>query len=192
MDTSPDLTALTTRTWLADVPHIEAALGKIPRSVQLESSGVLPPPFSLGLILDTMAEAIGLASGLLTLTTFAFKSSVALSDTVKSFQSHPKRVRELLDELETLSGALGSLTETTGAIDDIDFTALKLPLLRCGTACEEFKREIIKCSSRSGESQTSFRDWAKLKYLGGDIDGFRQLLSGYSLTITVAVADANL
>lgn len=32
-------------------------------------------------------------------------------------------------------------------------------------------------------SRTSFRDWAKLRYMGDDIDGFRRLLAGYKLTI---------
>ncbi|XP_044717868.1 uncharacterized protein HRG_08510 [Hirsutella rhossiliensis] len=98
-----------------------------------------------------MAEPVGLASGLLALATFAFQSSITLYSTVQSFRDHPKRVRDLIDELEALSGVLGPLTETT-----------------------------------------TFRGWAKLKYMGDDIDGFRRLLSGYKSTITIALTDANL
>jgi hypothetical protein len=139
-----------------------------------------------------MAEAIGLASGLLTLATFALTSSVTLVQTVKSFQTHPKQMRDLRDELEALTEVLGSLTETVGAITDVDFSALELPLLRCGNACKEFEEEIMKCMSRSGGNRTSFRDWAKLKYMGDDIDGFRRLLAGYKSTIVIALTDANL
>lgn len=139
-----------------------------------------------------MAEAIGIASGILTLVSFAFKSSVALSTTIQSFQTHPKRVRDLLTELESLTGVLSSLGETLEATTDVDLSAIKLPLLQCGKACSVFKEELIKCSSRSGGGRTSFRDWAKLRYLGDDIDGFRQALAGYGATICVALADVNM
>ncbi|KAI9684821.1 MAG: hypothetical protein M1829_000196 [Trizodia sp. TS-e1964] len=139
-----------------------------------------------------MAEPIGLASGVLTLATFAFQSSVALINTVQSFHNHPIRVRDLKGELEALSVVLSSLAETIASTTDVDFSVLKLPLQRCGSACKEFEREIVKCSSRSTDSRTSFRDWAKLRYMGGDIDYFRQLLSGYKSTIVVALTDANL
>jgi Fungal N-terminal domain of STAND proteins len=139
-----------------------------------------------------MAEPIGLASGLLTLATFAFRSGITLYNTIHSFQSHPKCVRDLIEELEALSGVLSSLNETVSATADIDLSALDLPLLRCGNACKEFEQELLKCSSRSGGSQRSFRDWAKLRYMGDDIDGFRRLLAGYKLTICIALTDANL
>jgi len=139
-----------------------------------------------------MAEPISLASGLLALATFAFQSSVALYNTVQSFQSHPKRVRDLIEELEALGGVLGPLGETVRATTDVDLSPLDLPLLRCGNACKDFEQELLKCSSRTGGSRNSFRDWAKLRYMGDDIDGFRRLLAGYKLTICIALTDANL
>lgn len=139
-----------------------------------------------------MAEAVGLASGLLTLATFAFTCSISLYETAKSFQSHQQRVRDLVEELSALGAVLSSLTETVNALSDIDFSALKVPLLRCGNACQDFEKEILKCSSRSSSSRTSFRDWAKLRYIGEDIDGFRRSLAGYKLTISIALTDAHM
>lgn len=139
-----------------------------------------------------MAEPIGIASGLLTLATFAFQSSITLYETVKGFQSHQKRVRDLIEELEALSGVLGPLAEIVNGTTDVDLSALELPLLRCGNACKEFEQVIWKFSSRSSGSRTSFRDWAKLRYMGDDIDGFRRMLAGYQLTINIALTDANL
>ncbi|PIG88198.1 hypothetical protein AARAC_010708 [Aspergillus arachidicola] len=138
-----------------------------------------------------MAEPVGLASGLLALATFAFKASLSLYETVNSFRSHTKRVRDLIEELEALSGVLAPLQELLDTTTHENLSALELPLRRCGNACSEFEQEIIKCSSRSA-NRTSFRDWAKLRYLGDDIDGFRRMLSGYKLTINVALTDANL
>ncbi|KAI3326534.1 hypothetical protein HD806DRAFT_487509 [Xylariaceae sp. AK1471] len=138
------------------------------------------------------AETIGLASGLLALSTFAFQSSITLYKTVQSFQFHPKYVRELNEELEALNGVLCSLSDTITASIDVDLSALKLPLLSCGRACNEFEQLIIKCSSRSGGSRTSFRDWAKVQYMGDNIDGFKRMLAGYKSTINIALTDANL
>ncbi|KAL4816631.1 hypothetical protein BDW67DRAFT_41055 [Aspergillus spinulosporus] len=139
-----------------------------------------------------MAEPISLASGLLALATFAFQSSVSLYDLVKSFRSHPARVRELIGELEALSGVLGPLVDRVQATSDKDLSVLNLPLLGCGNACKEFQAEIMKCVGRSSATRTSFRDWAKLKYMGDDIDGFRRGLAAYKSTIIIALTDANL
>ncbi|KAJ5166577.1 uncharacterized protein N7482_005358 [Penicillium canariense] len=139
-----------------------------------------------------MAEPIGLAAGLLALATFAFECSISLHETVNSFRHHPKRVRDLLEELEALSAVLGPLGEFVKATSDIDFSALELPLLRCGGACNEFRQEILKCSSQPGSNRTNFREWARLKYMGDDIDGFRRLLAGYKATINIALTDANI
>lgn len=139
-----------------------------------------------------MADPVSLASGILTLITFASKSSVVLYKSIESYRSHPKNVRDLKEELEALTGVLQVLSETVEKHKEIDISALKLPLLRCGKACQEFEEALAKCSSRSGGSKTSFRDWAKLKYLGDGIDEFRRTLASYKSTITIALALVNL
>jgi hypothetical protein len=138
-----------------------------------------------------MAEAIGLASGLLALTVFAFQSSVSLHQVVDSFQSNKRIIRELKEELEALNGVLQSLQRAAADISE-DLSGLKLPLLRCGKACKDFEEVIIKCTAHSGGSRTSFRDWAKLKYMGDDIAGFKVMLAGYKSTVNIALAGANL
>lgn len=139
-----------------------------------------------------MAEPVGLASDLLALATFAYHSSTTLYNTVRSFQTHPKRVRDLMEEVMDLRGVLSLLTETVSSNPDGELCILDLPLLRCGNSCREFEQGIVKCSLQSGGSQASFRDWAKLRYMGDDIDGFRQLLAGYKLTINIALVNASL
>ena len=138
-----------------------------------------------------MAEPIGIASGLVALTTFAFQSSIALYKTVRSFRTHPRDVRELLEQLDALGGVLDSLLKTVQEFTDLDLSSLEKPLRRCGNACQEFEQELLKCAPRSGDKAT-FRGWAKLKYLGDDIDTFRRSLATYAATINVALADANL
>ncbi|KAF4620150.1 hypothetical protein G7Y89_g14671 [Cudoniella acicularis] len=138
-----------------------------------------------------MADPIGIASGLLALAVFAFQSSTQLYQLVESFQNNQRVVRELKEELEALNGVLRSLQETA-ASTDADLTSLKLPLLRCGNACRDFEAVILKCTAHSSGSKTSFRDWARLKYMGDDIVGFKTMLTGYKSTISIALGDANM
>ncbi|KAJ5235401.1 uncharacterized protein N7469_004569 [Penicillium citrinum] len=139
-----------------------------------------------------MAEPIGLASGILTLATFALQCSVSLYETVDSYRSHPKRVRDLLGELGALSDVLNGLVDLVQSKSGVDLSVLDLPLLRCGNVCKEFQQEVLDCASRSNSSRTSFRDWARLTYMGNNIDDFRDLLAGYKATINIALTDANL
>jgi hypothetical protein len=138
-----------------------------------------------------MAEPIGIASGVLALASFAFQSSVSLYQLIGSFQSTKRSIRELRQELEALDGVLRSLQQAM-VNSIVDVPALKLPLLRCGQACREFETLIVRCTAHSGGSRTSFRDWAKLTYMGDDIMGFKNMLAGYKATISIALGDANL
>lgn len=133
-----------------------------------------------------MAEVIGITSGLVALAVFTYKSSVSLSKTIHSLKSRQRQIRNLQDELEALQDALKPLSED---LEDssVSLEALKVPLLRCGRACTEFEVIISKCVERSSGSRTSFRDWAKLQYMGSDIEGFRNILSGYKSTINIAL-----
>lgn len=139
-----------------------------------------------------MAEAIGVATGLVSLAAFAGQCSLALYDTLASYHSHQQRVRDLVDEASALADVLRSLADTARADPDLQWPALAIPLKRCARACQEFEQEIKKFSSRSTDKRTSFRDWAKLRYMGEDVDGFRRLLSEYKMTITVALTDVSM
>lgn len=138
-----------------------------------------------------MADPISISSGLLALVGFAFQSSILLSQQIESFHSHQKVVRQLREELKALQEVLRDLQEIATRVD-VDLTSLKLPLLRCGKACKEFETLVIKCSAHSGGSRTSFRDWARLQYMGGDIVGFKDMLAGYKSTISIALGSANI
>jgi sensor histidine kinase regulating citrate/malate metabolism len=138
-----------------------------------------------------MGEPIGIASGVLALSIFAFKSSVSLYQSVKSFQSNKREIRELTEELEALSNVMQSLQQLAFNHED-QFKTLCLPLLGCGQACRDFEGVIANCTKHSSESKTSFRDWAKLQYLGSDIASFKNMLAGYKATISIAIGDINL
>ena len=139
-----------------------------------------------------MAKPISHDSDPSQLADLALQSIITLNKTIQGFNSHQRCVRDLVEELGTLCEALSSLNETTNALPDVDISLLGATLFRCHNACKDFEKEIVKSSSRPGGRRTSIRDWAMLRYMGEDIDGFRRLLGGYKLIIRVALTDANL
>jgi hypothetical protein len=140
-----------------------------------------------------MAEVIGIASGVVALVTFALQSSQVLYQTVESFRSQKRAVKELKNELKSLTPVLDSLRQvSTAGNDDVDFDPLRVPLYQCGVACRDFGILIETLVSRSEQDRRSFRDWARLKYKGDDIDQFKGMLAAYKSTINIAIGDINL
>ena len=139
-----------------------------------------------------MADPVGTATGILALTTFTYKSTVTLFELVKSFKHHNSRVRELSDELISLKNILASLAETIQAIPDVDLSALRIPLQRCAPAVKAFDEALLRWSDPAVKDRRSYRDWARLRYMGEDLDGFRRLLATYKVTINIALTDATL
>ena len=123
------------------------------------------------------------------LVIFAHKPCLTLHKTIQSFKTHSKRVRNLIKKLEAIIGVLESLSDTIQLHKDVDISSLNLPLRRCSRACDEFLQELQKCCSRSGGDRQSFRDWAKLRYMGDDINDFVDSLAAYKSTINIALTD---
>lgn len=138
-----------------------------------------------------MAESIGIASGIVALTVFAFNASVSLYETLKSFENVKKDIRNLNSELEALNAVLKSLSELSSQ-EAARFECLRLPLLHCGENCQGFEELIRECTKHSTDSKRSFRDWTKLQYRGKDIVSFKDMLAGFKATIAIAIGDANL
>lgn len=138
-----------------------------------------------------MAEAVGLASSLVTLAGFAFQASKSLHQVLESFKSTKRTVRELRHELDALNQVIEELQKV--AVDhEKDLSTLKLPLLRCGKTCQEFKDVIEKCAPRSDGQRTRIIEWARLQYMGGNISNLKATLSGYKATISIALGGATL
>lgn len=139
-----------------------------------------------------MTDPLSIAAGILAVAGFALKSSMALHNTIRGFQSQNKDARALKAEISDLTGVLSSLLETISNNPTLDFQSLKCPLQRCGNACEEYGRIIARCTKHSDTSRSSMRDWITQKYLQGDINDFRTMLAAYKSTINIALANANL
>ncbi|KAJ5686405.1 hypothetical protein N7536_009024, partial [Penicillium majusculum] len=102
----------------------------------------------------SIVEPISIASGLVALATFTFQSSIALFDSVQSYQSYLKRVYDLIEELETLNRVLSALREIVNANTDINLASLGYPLLRYRNTYKDFKEELKKYSTRSSAADS--------------------------------------
>ena len=67
-----------------------------------------------------MAEAVGLASGLLTLTVAAYKTSKSLYETVSRLQSQWKTVKGIQADLKSLVTVLEKVHEQIQSSHDIE------------------------------------------------------------------------
>lgn len=140
-----------------------------------------------------MADALNITSGILAAGGSALKASTALHELIRSFRSQDRDARALEAEINDLNVVLESLLEMIANNPNHDFTALELPLQRCGRVCEEYYSVVQKCTQRSSDkSRPSVRDWIAQKYLQGDINNFKEMLAMYKATIKIALADANL
>lgn len=138
-----------------------------------------------------MADPLSVTSALIAIVTATVQSSQALYETVKSFRNHQRTVGQLMRELRGLSKVLESL-QVHVQTDETAFLPLKFPLVQCCQACTEFQALIVKSSLRSSGGRTSFRDWARLRYMNGDVVEFTNMLAGYKATINITLGDANL
>ena len=138
-----------------------------------------------------MAEVIGIVSGLAALAGIAIQSGQLLIQTLNSFQSSKKQVRELKAEVEALVKILESVQQAGNETDE-GFATLKFPVSECGKACKEFEAFISKHAPRSDQERRSFRDWASLTLRGDNIEKLKDKLAANKATITIALADVNL
>ncbi|RGP77371.1 hypothetical protein FLONG3_4510 [Fusarium longipes] len=139
-----------------------------------------------------MADPLSVTSGLIAIVTATLQSSKILYETIQSFRNHQTAVSDLIRELKSLESVLQPLLDHVRT-DERTFLPLKFPLIQCRQACTDFQALVEQNSKRSrDQARTSFRDWAKLMYMNGDIVSFKELLAGYKATITIALADANL
>jgi hypothetical protein len=138
-----------------------------------------------------MADPLSVAASLVALATLAFQSSISLCQSVDSFKSSKRVIRELREELEALAHTLEDL-QKVAVENETTLAALKLPLLRCAKICRDFESVVRRVFPKMDQQGRAFRDWAKLNYLGNDITDVKNSLAGYKLTICIALGGATL
>ena len=135
-----------------------------------------------------MAEPASLDSNLQILATLTLDSTRSLIKKTQSVAFRPKSVRDLEEELKALGTVLDSLTKVS-AITNVDISTLGAPLSQCSAICKEFERQINEQIAQCSDFQ-----WAKLKlkHIGVDINGFKNLLAAHKSTFGIAHSCATL
>jgi Fungal N-terminal domain of STAND proteins len=138
-----------------------------------------------------MPDPLSAASGVVALVTAGLQATSSLLQVIRDFQRAPSTIRQLKEELQSLTEVLKSLQATFDAAPD-DFALLGTPLKQCTKACQEFELILLRCAGPEKSARQSFQGWARLKYHGSDINGFKEAIASYKQTISVSLANVNL
>ena len=134
-----------------------------------------------------MAEAIGLAAGLLALATAAYTTSKALHEAISSFRSQLEAIKNLRADSESLTVVLSQIyAEIQNAHDNERFESLRQPIYYCMKECQELHEMINACTAHTTDNRKSVRDWLSMQFHGKSFEDMKQRLFSYKLTLSVA------
>ena len=140
-----------------------------------------------------MAEAVGLASGLLTLVVFAFDASKSLYEAISGFKSRRQTIKDVQADLEALITVLATIRERAQHTQEVmKLELLQRPLECCATTCQEMREMLDACMSHSKDGQASVRDWLKMQYREKSFDDMKNRLSSYKTTLVIAFQSINM
>lgn len=140
-----------------------------------------------------MAEAIGLASGILTLVIFTYDTSKSLYEAVSSFKSQRKTVRDILTDLDSLVTILASIrVQAQHSSEVARLEPLREPLKCCATICQEMHEMLDACTTHSNKDRDSVRDWLNMRYKEKTFGDVSKRLASYKSTLTIAFESINM
>ncbi|KAL2811546.1 hypothetical protein BDW59DRAFT_177082 [Aspergillus cavernicola] len=130
-----------------------------------------------------MADPVRITASVFAIITAAIQSTNAVKETVQRFRQRNKTLGRLQNELEDFSRTLFILRQMV----DTDASVVALlqgPIEQCSQLCREFEDSMKAFDTRS---KTGFRDWARMKFMAGDINEFIDTLAGYKSTISIGL-----
>lgn len=140
-----------------------------------------------------MAEAVGLASGLLTLIIFAYNTSKSLYEAVSSFQSQRKTIKDVLADLDSLVTMLEKINEQAQRSQEVErLEPLREPLNYCATTCHEMHEMLDACTTHSKEGRDSVRDWLNMRYHEKSFEDMKKRLASFKSTLSIAFESINM
>jgi Fungal N-terminal domain of STAND proteins len=139
-----------------------------------------------------MAEPIGVASGILALTIFAYNTSKTLYEAVASFKSQRKTITDLQADLGSLIVVVNSIRDQVQASRETDkFEPLRQPLQCCATICQEMRGMLSICTAYGKGNRDSVRDWLNMQYREKSFEDMKKRLGSYQSTLCIAFALMN-
>ena len=144
-----------------------------------------------------MAEAVGLASAIVSLVSTAYSSCQKLYSTCDGLRNAPKHIATVSNDLEDFYLVLGTVQEL---LDDEEFSASIVQYARsenlCGVLdhCLMIFEDLNIISEYQGHSKDSKNgSWQRLKWTfkRSKIDDLRNNLMGCKATLNMAISVAN-
>jgi len=134
-----------------------------------------------------MAEAVGLASGLLTLIIFAYDTSKSLYEAISSFKSQRKTIKDVLADLDSLVTVVEKIREQAQSSEEIEkLESLREPLNCCATTCHEMHEMLDACTKHSQDGRASVRDWLNMQYHEKSFEDMKKRLASFKSTLSIA------
>lgn len=134
-----------------------------------------------------MAEVIGLASGLLTLTIFASETSKSLYEAVSSFKSQRKTIIDVQVDLKSLVDILGKITEQAQLPREVErLEHLRNQVNCCTVTCQEMHKMLEQATRHSKEGSDSVRVWLSMRYHEKSFEDMKNRLASYKSTLAIA------
>lgn len=134
-----------------------------------------------------MAEAVGLASALVTLAIFAYETSKSLHEAISSFKSQRQAIKDVLADLDSLVAVLTTIREHAQHSQDVKaLEPLRKPLTICTAICQDMREALDACTTHSKDGHASVRDWLKMRYREKGFDDMKNRLASYKSTLIIA------
>lgn len=134
---------------------------------------------------EPLTTALGTASALTGITSFALHSAKSLYELIQSFKGYPETVESLQAEIHSLLPVLRRIRQSS--FDENVLPELEPILKACDKACKGLQDIINRCTTHSGGNQPNLHDWAKMRFLGGSIEEFKERLASYKGTILIII-----
>lgn len=140
-----------------------------------------------------MAEAIGVASGIIGIVGFALQSIQQLVSTIDAVRDVPQNLHVVRQNLDTLTYNLDKLASVVGNGGLIEAnTQLEQALERCRVDCDEFEGKLVDWTKHSRESAIGLRDKFQIGWLKvGAIRAFNDRILQSEGTLVVALGVIN-
>lgn len=133
-----------------------------------------------------MAE-VGVASAVLSLSIFAFKTSKSLYEAISSFKSQRKTILDVQVDLKSLVDILGKITEQAQRPQEVEkLEPLRDPLKCCTVTCQEMSKMLEEATRHSKDGSDCVRVWLSMRYHEKSFEDIKNRLASYKSTLGIA------
>ena len=138
-------------------------------------------------------DPLSVTCAVITVGGFTLTSVVQLNKIVHDLQNQNRKTRALQNELAALGLVLESLLDTIRTSEpDAAFGTLEDPLKQCGEVCKSYSQLLAKLTQPTTATRPSIRVWFNQQRYWGDVTEFREMISAYKATISIAIVNINL